>query len=149
MRRKSRWWWLFPRYVLCSSEGFEADPIDRPRRNVSLFRTRDLREASGDVESIMAVFKDLLSSDFGRDRIYGTVTTRRLRAMGIRDKPTAASPWQNGFASKYPWRQCPERGFAERSTILDLGSTSRHCMVASGLRTMIGGSSFRCIDGFR
>ena len=33
-----------------------------------------------------------------RDRIYGTVVTRRLRAMGIRDKPTApASPWQNGF----------------------------------------------------
>src|SRR6267378_1135557 len=34
-----------------------------------------------------------------RDRIYGIVVTRRLRAMGIRDKPTApASPWQNGFA---------------------------------------------------
>jgi hypothetical protein len=34
-----------------------------------------------------------------RDRIYGTVVTRRLCAMGIRDKPTApASPWQNGFA---------------------------------------------------
>jgi hypothetical protein len=34
-----------------------------------------------------------------RDRIYGTVVTRRLRAMGIRDKPIApASPWQNGFA---------------------------------------------------
>jgi hypothetical protein len=31
-----------------------------------------------------------------RDRIYGTVVTRRLRAMGIRDKPIApASPWQN------------------------------------------------------
>jgi transposase InsO family protein len=35
------------------------------------------------------------------DRIYGTVVTRRLRAMGIRDKPTAtASPWQNGFAER-------------------------------------------------
>ena len=34
------------------------------------------------------------------DRIYGAVVTRRLRAMGIRDKPTAlASPWQNGFAA--------------------------------------------------
>jgi hypothetical protein len=32
-----------------------------------------------------------------RDRIYGSVVTRRLRAMGIRDKPTApASPWPNG-----------------------------------------------------
>jgi transposase InsO family protein len=36
-----------------------------------------------------------------RDRIYGAVVTRRLRAMGIRDKPTApASPWQNGFVER-------------------------------------------------
>jgi len=36
-----------------------------------------------------------------RDRIYGTVVTRRLRAMGIRDKPIApASPWQNCFAER-------------------------------------------------
>src|SRR5476651_257811 len=36
-----------------------------------------------------------------RDRIYGAVVMRRLRAMGIRDKPTApASPWQNGFAER-------------------------------------------------
>jgi transposase InsO family protein len=36
-----------------------------------------------------------------RDRIYGTIVTRRLRAMGIRDKPIApASPWQNSFAER-------------------------------------------------
>jgi transposase InsO family protein len=36
-----------------------------------------------------------------RDQIYGAVVTRRLRAMGIRDQPTApASPWQNGFAER-------------------------------------------------
>jgi transposase InsO family protein len=36
-----------------------------------------------------------------RDRIYGAVVMRRMRAMGIRDKPTApASPWQNGFAER-------------------------------------------------
>ena len=36
-----------------------------------------------------------------RDRIYGTVVTRRMRAMGIRDKPTApASSWQNGYAER-------------------------------------------------
>ena len=36
-----------------------------------------------------------------RDRIYGAVVTRRLRAMGIRDKPIApASPWQNGVAER-------------------------------------------------
>jgi transposase InsO family protein len=36
-----------------------------------------------------------------RDRIYGSIVTRRMRAMGIRDKPIApASPWQNGFAER-------------------------------------------------
>ena len=36
-----------------------------------------------------------------RDQIYGTFVPRRLRAMGIRDKPIApASPWQNGFAER-------------------------------------------------
>jgi len=36
-----------------------------------------------------------------RGRIYGAIVTRRLRAMGIRDKPTApASPWQNGYAER-------------------------------------------------
>jgi hypothetical protein len=31
-----------------------------------------------------------------RDAIYGAAVTRRLRAMGIRDKPIApGSPWQN------------------------------------------------------
>jgi transposase InsO family protein len=36
-----------------------------------------------------------------RDRIDGIVVTRRLRSMGIRDRPTApASPWQNGVAER-------------------------------------------------
>jgi transposase InsO family protein len=36
-----------------------------------------------------------------RDRIYGTIVTRRLLAMGIRDKPIApASLWQNGLAER-------------------------------------------------
>jgi hypothetical protein len=36
-----------------------------------------------------------------RDRIYGTVVTHRLRAMGIRDKPVApALPWRNGVAER-------------------------------------------------
>ena len=36
-----------------------------------------------------------------RDGIYGTVVTRRIQAMGIRDRPTApASPWQNGYAER-------------------------------------------------
>jgi transposase InsO family protein len=45
------------------------------------------------------------------DRIYGTVVTRRLRAMGNRDRPIApASPWQNGFAERL------------------IGSTRRECL---------------------
>src|SRR5438477_2617800 len=36
-----------------------------------------------------------------RDRVYGAAVIRRLRAMGIRDKPIApGSPWQNGFAER-------------------------------------------------
>src|SRR5262245_8056312 len=36
-----------------------------------------------------------------RDCVYGTIVTRRLRAMGIRDKPAApASPWRHGFAER-------------------------------------------------
>src|SRR5882724_6505209 len=36
-----------------------------------------------------------------QDGIYGAAVMRRLRAMGIRDKPIAPdSPWQNGFAER-------------------------------------------------
>ena len=36
-----------------------------------------------------------------RDSVYGIAVSRRLRAMGIRDKPIAAgSPWQNCFAER-------------------------------------------------
>jgi transposase InsO family protein len=36
-----------------------------------------------------------------RDRVYGEAFTRRIRAMGIRDRPTAPrSPWQNGCAER-------------------------------------------------
>jgi hypothetical protein len=36
-----------------------------------------------------------------RDRVCGTMVTRRVRAMGIRDKPIACgSPWQNCFAER-------------------------------------------------
>jgi transposase InsO family protein len=36
-----------------------------------------------------------------RDAAYGHVVTRRLRAMGIRDRPTAPrSPWQNGYVER-------------------------------------------------
>ena len=36
-----------------------------------------------------------------RDRAYGEVFVRRLRSMGIRDRPTSPrSPWQNGHAER-------------------------------------------------
>jgi transposase InsO family protein len=36
-----------------------------------------------------------------RDQTYGKVFTRRVRSMGIRDRPTAPrSPWQNGHAER-------------------------------------------------
>ena len=36
-----------------------------------------------------------------RDRSYGEVFVRRVRAMGIRDRPTSPhSPWQNGYAER-------------------------------------------------
>jgi transposase InsO family protein len=36
-----------------------------------------------------------------RDAAYGHVITRRLRTMGIRDRPTAPrSPWQNGCVER-------------------------------------------------
>jgi transposase InsO family protein len=36
-----------------------------------------------------------------RDSVYGQVFMRRLRAMGIRDRPTAPrSPWQNGHSER-------------------------------------------------
>ena len=36
-----------------------------------------------------------------RDGVYGEIFTRRIRAMGIRDRPTAPrSPWENGHAER-------------------------------------------------
>jgi len=36
-----------------------------------------------------------------RDGVYGEVFIRRLRSMGIRDRPTSpGSPWQNGYAER-------------------------------------------------
>ena len=35
------------------------------------------------------------------DRVYGEAFTRRLRAIGIRDRPTAPrSPWQNAYVER-------------------------------------------------
>jgi hypothetical protein len=63
-----------------------------------------------------------------RDRFSGAVVTRRLRAMGIRDRPiTPAWPWQNGFVERLIGsirRECLDhiivRGEAHLRRILNL-----------------------------
>ena len=67
-----------------------------------------------------------------RDRAYGTAVTRRLRAMGIRDKPIApGSPWQNGFAERLIGsirRECTDHvvAFGERHLHRILQSYARY-----------------------
>jgi transposase InsO family protein len=56
--------------------------------------SRQLMEAYGWEEGPRYMIRD-------RDRVYGEVFIRRLRAMGIRDRPTAPqSPWQNGYCER-------------------------------------------------
>ena len=55
---------------------------------------RQLTEASGWTAAPRYVVRD-------RDAVYCDIFLRRLQAMGIRDRPTAArSPWQNGYAER-------------------------------------------------
>ena len=55
---------------------------------------RQLTEACGWEPAPRYIVRD-------RDRAYGEIFTRRLRAMGIRDRPTAPrSPWQNGHTER-------------------------------------------------
>jgi hypothetical protein len=56
--------------------------------------SRQLTEAYGWKVAPRDIIRD-------RDAVYGDVFIRRLRAMGIRDRPTAArSPWQNGYCER-------------------------------------------------
>ena len=55
---------------------------------------RQLTEACGWEQTPKYIVRD-------RDSAYGEIFTRRLRAMGIRDRPTAPkSPWQNGHTER-------------------------------------------------
>jgi transposase InsO family protein len=57
---------------------------------------RQVREARG-----WEAAPDYVVRDRDRDRVYGEAFIRRLRAMGIRDRPTAPrSPWQNAYAER-------------------------------------------------
>src|SRR5437879_4429640 len=53
---------------------------------------RQLTEAYGWQQTPRYLVRD-------RDGVYGDIVIRRIRAMGIRDRPISArSPWQNGYA---------------------------------------------------
>lgn len=55
---------------------------------------RQLTEACGWEDAPKYIMRD-------RDCVYGEVFVRRLRAVGIRDQPTAPrSPWQNAYAER-------------------------------------------------
>ena len=72
--------------------------------------SRQLTEAYGWEEGPAYLVRD-------RDSVYGEVFVRRLRAMGIRDRPTSfRSPWQNGYCERLI-------GWADR--ILPIASLAR------------------------
>src|SRR2546428_2792523 len=68
--------------------------IDTTRHPTAEWIARQITEAFPWNEAPRYLIRD-------RDQVYGAAATRRLRAMGIRDKPIApGSPWQNGFAER-------------------------------------------------
>jgi len=74
---------------------------------------RQLTEACGWESNPRSIVRD-------RDSVYGEIFTRRLRAMGIRDRPIAPrAPWQNGHAERL------------------IGSLRRECL--DHIRTRING----------
>ena len=92
---------------------------------------RQLTEAYGWKAAPRYVVRD-------RDAVYGDVFIQRLRAMGIRDRPTAArSPWQNGYAERLIGsirRECVDNVvvFGERHLVHLLKSYQRYY---NGVRT--------------
>ncbi len=68
------------------------------------------------------------------DALYGSAFRRRLRAMGIRDRPIAdGSPWQNGIVERL------------------IGSIRRECLItfSSSARLICGGSCARYYNSAR
>jgi hypothetical protein len=82
--------------------------------------TRQLTEAYGWKAAPQYVVRD-------RDAVYGDIFIRRLRAMGIRDRPTAArSPWQKvGRHGHRPALQIFCRNLPVRLWVLRSGSLHR------------------------
>jgi transposase InsO family protein len=86
---------------------------------------RQLTEAYAWAQAPQYVIRD-------RDRVYGDLFIRRLRAMGIRDQPIAPrSPWQNGHTERLIGsirRECLDHVvvFGEQHSRQLLGSYQRY-----------------------
>jgi transposase InsO family protein len=87
---------------------------------------RQVTEAIGWQDATQYLIRD-------RDRVYSEAFTRRIRAMGIRDRPTAPrSPWQNGYAERLIGsirRECLDHlvVFSERHLRHVLRSYAEYC----------------------
>jgi transposase InsO family protein len=81
-------------FVIVRLDRRELVSIDVTRNPSAAWIARQLTEAFPWDQAPGYLIRD-------NDRIYGGVVRRRIRAMGIRDKPIApAAPWQNGFAER-------------------------------------------------
>jgi transposase InsO family protein len=81
-------------FVIVRLERRDLVWIDVTRRPRAEWIARQITEAFPWNEAPRYLIRD-------RDRIFGATVRRRLRAMGVRDKPIApASPWQNAFAER-------------------------------------------------
>jgi transposase InsO family protein len=68
--------------------------LDVTARPSAHWIARQLTEAYGWQQAPRYIVRD-------RDCVYGDVVIQRLRAMGIRDRPTSPrSPWQNGYSER-------------------------------------------------
>ena len=76
-----------------------AERNHQGKSNVLLFRRATLTTGTGTEAYGWKVAPRYIIRD--RDAVYGDVFIRRLRAMSIRDRPTAPrSPWQNGYCER-------------------------------------------------
>jgi transposase InsO family protein len=77
-------------------EGLEVQFLGptRPAHPTAEWLANQLTEACGWEQIPRYLIRD-------RDRAYGEIFVRRVRSIGIRDRPTSfRSPWQNGYAER-------------------------------------------------
>jgi hypothetical protein len=99
----------------CETDLGARRPIKHPRRNLQPTVRIGINNIASKHHSIRLIDRLMKRDRKTRPRMkavkstsrnsvrwaFGGIVTRRLRAMGIRDKPTApVSPWQNGFAER-------------------------------------------------